>query len=206
MQPTTHAEGKTILVVDDDPDIRQVLCEAFESEGFRVATAVNGMQALHRVRDAAPDAIVLDISMPIMGGDDFLYAWRAGVETLGVPVVAISAAYTTLRPSAMGVEAFFPKPFDIDLLVRHVTDLLALRPPSADAADHEDRSTELDATVKELSKVLSAVLGGVEAVAADPAIPPHLHVVTTATLGSMQRAAILVRRLRHLASTERRTS
>ena len=58
MQPTAHAEGGTVLVVDDDPDVRRVLADAFEAEGFRVMTATNGMQALHRARDAAPDVIV----------------------------------------------------------------------------------------------------------------------------------------------------
>jgi len=206
MQPTTHTPDKTILVVDDDPDVRQVLSDAFESAGFRVATAVNGMQALHRVRDAAPDAIVLDISMPIMNGDDFLHAWRAGVETTDVPVVAISAAYQTLRPSDIGVEGFFPKPFDIDLLVRHVTDLLAHRPRPSDTAGRAGRGTEMDDAAKELAKVMSAILGGVEALANDPSVPPNLHAVATATLESAHRAAILTRRLRHLAADERRTS
>ena len=204
MPPTTPAQGGTILVVDDDPDIRRVLGDAFEAEGFRVATAANGMQALHRVRDAAPDAIVLDLSMPMMGGDAFLYAWRAGAEARDVPVVAISAAYRPLRPRDLGVEAFFPKPFDIDLLVRHVKDLLAYRPRSSDAAGRADRAAEVDAALKDLTKVMGAILGGVEALAHDPTIPPNLHAVATSTLGSTQRAALLVRRLRHLAAAEGR--
>ncbi len=90
--PTLNAdpECRIVTFIDDDPDVRAVLLEAFEAEGFRVATAANGMQALHRVRDAAPDAIVLDLSMPLMSGEGFLYAWRAGAETHDVPVVAIS--------------------------------------------------------------------------------------------------------------------
>jgi len=92
MQPMAQVKGETILVVDDDPDVRRVLADAFQAEGFRVMTAANGMQALHRARDAAPDVIVLDLSMPMMSGDAFLFAWRAGAETHSVPVVAISAA------------------------------------------------------------------------------------------------------------------
>src|SRR5436190_366656 len=118
MQRTAHAEGGTVLVVDDDPDVRGVLTDAFKSEGFRVMTAANGMQALHRARDVAPDVVILDLNMPMMSGDAFLYAWRVGAETHGVPVVAISAAYPSLRPEDLGVDAFFPKPFEIDLLVR----------------------------------------------------------------------------------------
>ena len=203
MQPMAHAKGGTVLVVDDDPDVRKVLADAFESEGFRVMTAANGMQALHRARDAAPDVIILDLNMPMMSGDDFLYAWRVGAETHSVPVVAISAAYPSLQPEDLGVEAFFPKPFEIDLLVRHVKDLLAYRPRSSEAGP-ENREAEVNATLRDLSKVMSAIVGGVEALANDPSIPPKLQVVATSTLGSTQRAGILVRRLQHLAASERR--
>ena len=149
MQPTAHAEGGTVLVVDDDPDVRGVLTDAFESEGFRVMTAANGMQALHRTRDATPDVIVLDLNMPMMSGDAFLYAWRAGAETHSVPVVAISAAYPGLQPADLGVEAFFPKPFEVDLLVRHVKDLLAYRPGSSEASPG-DREAEVNAALRDL--------------------------------------------------------
>jgi DNA-binding response OmpR family regulator len=205
MQPTAHAGGRTVLVVDDDPDVRRVLTDAFESEGFRVMTAANGMQALHRTRDATPDVIVLDLNMPMMSGDAFLYAWRAGAETHSVPVVAISAAYPSLQPEDLGVEAFFPKPFEIDLLVRHVKDLLAYRPRSSEAGPGKQEA-EVNATLRDLSKVMSAILGGVEALANDPSMPPKLQVVATSTLGSTQRAGILVRRLQHLAASERRRS
>ena len=203
MQPTTHVESGTVLVVDDDPDVRRILADVFESEGFRVMTAANGMHALRRARDEAPDVIVLDLSMPMMSGDDFLYAWRVGAETRTVPVVAISAAYPGLQPEDLGVDAFFPKPFEIDLLLRHVKDLLAYRPRSS-GADPGKREAEVNAALRDLSKVMSAVVGGVEALANDPSMPPKLQVVATSTLGSTQRAGMLVRRLHHLAASERR--
>jgi len=203
MQPTTQAEGGTVLVVDDDADVRTVLADAFESEGFRAMTAANGMQALHRTRDATPDVIILDLSMPMMSGEDFLYAWRAGAEAHRVPVVAISAAYPGLRPEDLGVDAFFPKPFDLELLVLHVKDLLARRPPPADAGP-EDREAAVGAALRELSKVMSAILGGVEKVANDPAVPPDARSVAVATVGATQRAGLLVRRLRHLTAGEGR--
>ena len=195
-----QSQGRTVLVVDDDADIRQVLTDAFEAEGFRVQTAANGMQALHRVRDTTPDAIVLDISMPIMGGDDFLYAWRAGVETPGVPVIAMSAAFRSLRPSDLGIEAFFPKPFDIEALVRHVVEVVARPARPAVAVSGTGRGAEVSATLDDLAHALTAVLTGVEALAEDAAVPAHLRVVATTTLGSAQRASILMRRLRQLTT------
>jgi len=205
MQPMAQVKGETILVVDDDPDVRRVLADTFEAEGFRVMTAANGMQALHRARDAAPDVIILDLSMPMMSGDAFLFAWRVGAETRGVPVVAISAAYPSLQPEDLGVDAFFPKPFEMDLLVRHVKDLLAYRPRPSEAGP-ENRAPEVNATLRDLSKVMSAIVGGVEALANDPSAPPGLRAVATSTLASTQRAGILVRRLQHLAGSERRRS
>jgi len=203
MQPTAQAKGGTVLVVDDDPDVRKVLADAFESEGFRVMTAANGMQALHRARDAAPDVIILDLNMPMMSGDAFLYAWRVGAETQGVPVVAISAAYPSLQPEDLGVDAFFPKPFEIDLLVQHVKDLLAYRPGPSEARPG-DREAAVNAALRDLSKVMSAILGGVEKLANDPSIPPDARSVATTMLGSSQRAGILIRRLRHLTAGDGR--
>src|SRR5215212_3155261 len=196
-QPTVSAQGQMILVVDDDADVRTVLTDAFESEGFRVMTAANGMQALHRVRDAAPDAVILDLHMPMMTGDDFLYAWRAGAETHRIPVVAISAAYPGLQPEDLGVDACFPKPFEVDLLVRHVKDLLAYRPESSNTGNWEAEAT---GTLRELSKIMSAIVGGVEKLANDSSVPPELHPVATATREAALRAGLLVRRLRHLAA------
>lgn len=202
-QPTGSAQGQMILVVDDDADVRTVLADAFDAEGFRVMTAANGMQALHRVRDAAPDAIILDLNMPMMTGDDFLYAWRGGAETHRIPVVAISAAYPGLYPEDLGVDAFFPKPFEVDLLVRHVRDLLAYRPRPSDAGNWE---AEANATLRDLSKIMSAIVGGVEKLANDPAAPPDTRSVATTTREAALRAGILVRRLRHLASDAGRGS
>jgi len=199
MQPTAPAEGGTILVVDDDLDVRRVLADAFQAEGFRVMTAANGMQALHRARDTAPDVIVLDLSMPMMSGDAFLHAWRVAAATRSVPVVAISAAYPGLQPEDLGVDAFFSKPFEIDLLVRHVKDLLVYRLRSSEP-DPGSQETEVNATLRDLAKVMSAILGGIEKLANDPSVPPSPRSVATATLRSTQRAGFLVRRLRYLTA------
>jgi CheY-like chemotaxis protein len=66
----------SVLVVDDDADIRQALCEVFESEGLAVRSASNGRQALALVRERAPDLILLDLMMPEMNGWEVLDALR----------------------------------------------------------------------------------------------------------------------------------
>src|SRR5689334_16663432 len=106
---TTAIPGRrTVLVVEDDVDLRAVLRFALEDEGFVVESAGDGLSALQKVRQLTPDLIVLDLNMPRMGGEDFLYAWRSGFETPGVPVVVITAESQALRPGDLGVAAFFP--------------------------------------------------------------------------------------------------
>ena len=121
-------ERKTILVVEDDADIVAILRFALEGDGFVVDSAGDGLSALQKARQATPDLVILDLNMPRMGGEDFLYAWRTGVETPGVPVIVITAESPALRPSDLGVEAFLPKPFHLDTLLWHVRDLLAIPP------------------------------------------------------------------------------
>ncbi|MBV9173586.1 MAG: response regulator, partial [Chloroflexi bacterium] len=62
-----------VLVVDDEPVIREVVAEALEFEGYAVETATNGAEALAKVRAHAPQAIVLDLMMPVMDGWAFLH-------------------------------------------------------------------------------------------------------------------------------------
>jgi DNA-binding response OmpR family regulator len=207
MPPETSPQRRQILVVDDDPNICLLLTYALEAEGFSVDTAANGMQALHKVRQTTPHAIILDLTMPLMRGDDFLYAWRAGVETPNVPVIAISEAFTGLRAKDMGVTAFFPKPFDLGTLVQHVKDLLAFAPKSAVAPNLDRRSTELRTVVDDLVDVMGTLLGRLELIAdassgsAASSAPEDLHGMATTALASAQRASALARRLSHLIST-----
>src|SRR5690349_22835235 len=77
---TASAAMKTILVVDDEVDLRRILQLALEEEGFHVDSAADGLAALRKVRERPPDLVILDLNMPRMGGEQFLYAWRAGVE------------------------------------------------------------------------------------------------------------------------------
>src|SRR5215207_3905267 len=122
----TRSERRTVLVVEDDADLRAALRFALEDEGLAVEGAGDGLSALQKVRRLAPDLVILDLNMPRMGGEDFLYAWRTGVEAPGVPVIVITAESRALRPGDLGVAAFPSKPFDIQALLSYVRDLLAV--------------------------------------------------------------------------------
>jgi CheY-like chemotaxis protein len=194
--------AKTVLVVDDDASIRDLLTYALEADGMHTVVAENGMQALAQVRERRPDAVVLDITMPIMHGDDFLHAWRASVRTPGVPVIAMSAAFPAVKPTDLGVDAFFAKPFDVAALVRRVRELLADPLPSTDATDPDARDAEVRACFAELANQMSAIYGCVELIADDPTVTLLVRKVAGTALDASQRSAVLIRRIRHLVDAE----
>jgi CheY-like chemotaxis protein len=118
-----------VLVVDDDPDIRAVIGDLLEDEGYEVASAANGREALGLLYDGMrPSVILLDLVMPVMSGWDFLEYQLRDPRLSDIPVVVFSAAGTDaelVRFRMSGV-AVMPKPFDNDELIA----LVAMRAQS----------------------------------------------------------------------------
>src|SRR3954452_20931108 len=85
--------GRVLLVVDDDPGIRESLADLLNEEGYTVITAVNGQDALTRLRAIAepPCVILLDLMMPVMSGPEFYDELRLDPQLAGIPIVVISA-------------------------------------------------------------------------------------------------------------------
>jgi CheY-like chemotaxis protein len=81
----------SILVVDDDPDSREVLTRSFSKAGYAVRSAENGRRALIAVATAVPDVIVLDVRMPDMDGVEFLQVIRSYLRWSTVPVILLTA-------------------------------------------------------------------------------------------------------------------
>jgi len=119
------SRARSLLVVDDDPNIRGLLKTLFEGEGFSVNTATNGREALEKARTVGPDAIVLDLCMPVMSGQEFLQAWRETAPEATVPVLAISAYGLSQTAEDLGVQALLPKPFDMIALLDTVEALVS---------------------------------------------------------------------------------
>ena len=83
-----------IMVVDDDVDVRETLCEVLAEEGYRVAGARNGMEALNLLREAERVCLVLlDLMMPVMSGYQFLQERKADPKLAAMPVVVMSARW-----------------------------------------------------------------------------------------------------------------
>jgi CheY-like chemotaxis protein len=112
-----------VLVVDDEESIRAVITEILTDEGFDVATAFDGEEALLSCRALCPDLILLDLNLPGMGGAEFLLHFRAAVSTV-TPVVVVSAMVDADRTAhQMHADDFVRKPFVItelaDTVRRH---------------------------------------------------------------------------------------
>jgi two-component system, OmpR family, KDP operon response regulator KdpE len=105
------AEGRTILVVDDEPDLLNAVRLYLEDEGYQVITATNGEEALAKVRTRLPDLIVLDVMMPEMNGFEALAEIR---RASNVPVIMLTVKgeeSDKVRGLGLGADDYVTKPF-----------------------------------------------------------------------------------------------
>ncbi|HEV7663520.1 MAG TPA: response regulator [Chloroflexota bacterium] len=122
-----------ILVVDDDPAIRDVVVDILEMSNYSVSTATNGAEALEQMRRDAPHAVMLDLMMPVMSGWDFLRACQRDPACQGVPIVVMSAARDAASVAdELGAHAFLSKPFELDNMLSVMGQLA---PPPGRPAD-----------------------------------------------------------------------
>ena len=123
-----------ILVVDDDPAIRQLLTDVLELEGYEVTLAVDGIAAVRAVKGASPDFVVLDVMMPGLDGFEVLSTIRAqGGEP--VPVLMLTAAAEAgadSRAWANGVDFYLAKPFTPDAVLDLIDSVLTRQVKVAD--------------------------------------------------------------------------
>ena len=103
-----------VLIIDDDPDIREAVTEVLSLEGHEVYSAAEGEQGLVRCRQARPDLVLLDLMMPGMNGWDFLKSLRRDEELGRTPVVVVSALG---RVPELPVSGYLPKPFGLDAMI-----------------------------------------------------------------------------------------
>jgi len=112
-------EGR-VLVVDDEPMLRDTLGQTLSAEGYVVDLAVDGETALERVRAARPDAILLDLMMPGMNGRQFLQALRDDKAYQNVPVLIMTAVHGLEISATLGASEVVEKPFNVDDLLNKV--------------------------------------------------------------------------------------
>jgi len=116
---------QTVLVVDDEFGVAEVLQSILEDEGYRVATAINGKQALTRLSEFTPDLIMLDYMMPIMDGTQTLAAIRNNTAFAKIPVIMMSSLEeVSVRETGTDYDRFLRKPFRARAVVQTVAQLL----------------------------------------------------------------------------------
>jgi CheY-like chemotaxis protein len=117
--------GKTILIVDDEFGILEVLESILSDAGFKVTTAVNGQDALVHLQDNVPDLVIVDYMMPLLNGAGVIEAMRANGRLSAVPVILTSALpERTISERCVGYQAFVRKPFKSERLMQEISRLL----------------------------------------------------------------------------------
>jgi CheY-like chemotaxis protein len=112
--PTTHR--CTVLVVEDDPDLRELLCMALAADGYAVATVDNGREAMHYLRSHADICIILlDLVLPVMDGAQFRNAQLRDRALAWIPLIVMSGSEDAARHAReLGARRLVRKPLDID--------------------------------------------------------------------------------------------
>ena len=121
------AQPKTILVVDDDPEIVTMLSTRLESRGYRVLTASDGKEALTEAKRRRPDLMILDVMMPGKNGWEVARALKQDPITEPIKVImltAIGAQVNELTSPLYGADAHFDKPFDFAALETAIAKLV----------------------------------------------------------------------------------
>jgi len=116
---SASAEAPRILVVDDDPDIRQLLQDRLRAKGYRVQSAADGVRALEAMRAETFEGMILDIGIPSLDGMEVLRQIRVWDQQIPIVIVTASGAKElAVRAIGMGAQAYMLKPFDVDELQR----------------------------------------------------------------------------------------
>ncbi|MBF5046270.1 response regulator [Aggregicoccus sp. 17bor-14] len=120
-----------VLVVDDDADLRQAVCELLEDEGYRVQTAQHGAAALALLRASStlPQLILLDLMMPVMDGWQFREAQAADPRLARIPVVVLTASRNLHDSPPLQVDALAYKPVQLEQLLHLVQAHAGQAPP-----------------------------------------------------------------------------
>lgn len=123
----TNLQNKNILIVDDEPDLREMLEFEFEMSGANVSTASNGRDALGLILENSYDLVISDIRMP--GGDGVELVKKMNEESVDIPLVFISGFADIQVDEAyeLGASGYFPKPFVLQDIVKKVEQLTTPR-------------------------------------------------------------------------------
>jgi len=160
--PPPPPGAQTILVVDDEADIRRMLTRLLARSGYRVIEADRGVAALRLVKEHTPDLIVLDAMLPEVHGFDIARRIKGSRRYGSIPIVMVSAVYRGWRYAedlrqTLGVDDFIEKPFTLQDVLARIQGLLGRREPSPPAPADTGAASDVD---KALSAGIEAYKAG----------------------------------------------
>jgi len=126
-----------VMVVDDSLTVRRVTQRMLEREGYRVALAKDGVDALEQLPEVRPDLMLVDIEMPRMDGFDLVRHVRNDAATQAIPVIMITSRTADKHRNVamgLGVNAYFGKPYQEDVLLAAIAGLLGGEMPEANVS------------------------------------------------------------------------
>jgi CheY-like chemotaxis protein len=119
-----------VLLIDDAPEIVEVLLELLRTVGYEVVTATDGFEGLAAMRARRPDVVLLDHNMPRMPGLEVVRAMRADGALATIPVILITASPKSVPAEPAPLVRVLPKPFDFDRLFEMVQESVESRRPA----------------------------------------------------------------------------
>ena len=114
--PRQRMAKRSILIVDDQEEIRELLSDVLVLDGYSTQTAANGLEAIEQIAKWVPDLITLDLAMPGLDGHGVLKRLAGDPRTASIPVVVVSAYSSELQPTPQIVRVV-PKPFEVSELM-----------------------------------------------------------------------------------------
>ena len=127
----TRPPARRVLIVDDNPDTREMYASYFHEQGYATFTAGDGLEALASAGTVGPDLIVLDLALPELDGFEVARRFRADPRTRAIHIVAVSGhaeLSARMRALSAGVDLFVPKPVSPADLLARVASLPRIRP------------------------------------------------------------------------------
>ncbi len=119
---------RTILIVEDEAPLRELLADLVEDAGYRPLQAIHGREALALIEQERPDVVLSDVMMPVLNGAELCRILKAQPSSASIPVILMSAAGPAIADGA-GADAFVDKPFELSELEALVRRWLPPEPP-----------------------------------------------------------------------------
>jgi PAS domain S-box-containing protein len=181
--PANDGQPKTILVVDDEANIRRLLRQELETEGYLVTEAKDGVSALEAIKQAHPDLIITDVMMPRLDGFDLTAVLKTNPKTANIPTIILSIVEDHNRGFRLGVDRYLTKPIDVGSLLNNVETLLTHKTSRSKVlVVNRDASTSKTLTEVLLSKgyVVAEASTGQEGLNKARSLKPDMMIVDAA--------------------------